>query len=296
MITAEERDFFIKQVLYIKDRDISNKELEVLIFPKKDHKIVRVLGKGSGGIVFDVKSLKTKKHFALKAIGISKGVDFAMSEFNFQNHLAEYKLAPKVYKTQLIQSIFKGYTIKFVLGIMDIIYCTVNDYIEYGGNPKNLIPAFECLLKKKAILEFETSKNKKDTLMHGDMHTGNIIILGDKKTLGFLDFGYSILKPIIFQILDAIPLITSIKYDSRNYDNEGFAKSIINIYKDLFNINMDYKNFKPHPTGGYMYVTSQNNFLHSYNWEENIGMMRFKLPTANDIRRAFPTLKLPKII
>ena len=104
------------------------------------------------------------------------------------------------------------------------------------------------------------------------------------------------MKPLIYQILYAIPLIASFKYDSRNYDKKDITQKIIKIYNKIFNIDMEYAKIKHHPTGGYIYETSKQEFLHSYEWTQDIANLRFPLPTQNEIRRAFPGLKLPKLI
>lgn len=295
MIEQQHRDFFLNNVLRV-DRSlgITDNEIESIVFPLKDYKIINVLGKGANGLVFKICSTKnSKKFYAAKVnyLSSSKSEKASCNEFILQSLFAKYNIAPKLYNTYVVKCNFKNHNIKLVVSRMELIIGTVENYIEAGLDVKNLFSAFECLLKKKYILEYPFP------FLHGDMHTNNIAILSDGKTLAFIDFGWAQMRPPIFQILDSIPLVSGLKLDKNNKSKQELAQHIMGIYEKLFNIKLEYSRYGNHPMDhGYVYTTKKGDMLHSYDWEEDIKIMRYPLPSENQIKKAFPTISPPKVV
>jgi hypothetical protein len=133
------------------------------------------------------------------------------------------------------------------------------------------------------------------------MHYKNIVVLKDNKTLGLIDFGLTVHKPALLQVLDAIPLVASLKAlaDTRAYDQKEpvllCAKRIIEMYNRFFRVQFTMEGFGPHPADAYQYRSDEGWVLHSYDWPEDSVKQQTALPTEQDIRRVFPKIRLPKI-
>ena len=295
MINQDDINFFTGNVLWFPiDKLMLNlNQFYDLVFPEHDYDIVKVYGRGAFGLVLHVKHKITNKNYALKLLHyMGENTD---REFKIQPIFANYNMAPKLYqyevviKNEYLVGKITYNNIVFVKALMDPITMTVNDYINRKGDIKKLYQPFECLIIKKYILNYSNS------LLHGDMHIANICILKDGKTLGFIDFGWTFDKPSVLQLLDCIPLITSLL-------NSGvglpLANFLIKLYDKMFNIKLDMKKFKILQSGGYAYQ-DKDIFLHSYNFIQ----LKMGFPenikghiTIEDIKRVFPNIDPPKVM
>lgn len=280
MLDQEEINFFIEEILSLKRNqlEITPEELQALIFPSDRFVILKLYGKGKNGMVFKIQSREDANIYALK---ISRDLD----DYKYQEIFAKYNMAPFIHKVKQVRTKFKGVDITFVKAMMDPI-TTLYAYLKEGNSISKMVNALECLIKKKYILNYP------EPYLHGDMHVENVVILKDKKTLGFIDFDWTIRKGPIFQILDCIPLITSIRL-SRLSNSGQICESIIEMYNKLFNIKLKLNNFVRHPANGYGYRIGPI-LLHSYDWKPSEEQNPF--PLEMDIRSAFPRLVLPKVV
>jgi len=289
------KKFFLSNILGLDVQlGITENEIESILFPLKDYKIVSFLGKGENGLILKVHSIKNpKKIYAVKATYLSnqKGEKASCNEFVIQSLFAKYKMAPKLYSTYIVRCNFKNHDVKLIVSRMEVILGTVENYISAKLDVKHLYSAFECLLKKKYILEYPYP------FLHGDMHTNNIAFLSDGKTLGFIDFGWTQQRPPIYQCLDSIPLITGLKMDKNNSQKQTLAKYLMEFYEKFFGIKLEFDRYGLHPIEHvYIYTTKKGDLLHSYDWTENISKMRYPLPSENQIKKAFPKINPPKVV
>ena len=299
-------NFFIIRILKLNlpnlysFKHLSFKELEGFLFPKKQYKIIGIYGSGVEGLVFKIQHRVNRKAYALKVIPYSDSDKNTLLEFNFQKKFAKYDLSPRIVKINIFNGNFWGQPVRFGLAIMNPIHSTVRKYLEesrYLSKDSQLIrynkiiQALKCLIYKKYILGYPHS------YLHGDMHIDNLIILEDTQTLGFIDFGYGIQLPSLLQVLDCIPLVSSIKFTKKitNSVKEYLGNEIIRIYNELFSIHLEYDYFKYHPGNGYGYKDPKMPlYIHSYNWTPY--SVRNPLPTVKELKQYFSTIQTPKVI
>lgn len=284
MLNQFEINFFITRILNLSPNlKITPQELERLIFPKKKYRIVGVYGHGGNGLILKVQSNSDSNTYAIK---LSPASEQSLYEFDIQVKFAAYDMAPNVYLYDITEGSIRNYNVKFVRAVMDPITSTVFQYLKSGYSSRKLQYPFECLIKKKYILQYPNS------FLHCDMHCNNIVILQDGKTLGFIDFGLSREKPSALQILDSIPLITSCKYSVPTRQSELLSKFLLKLYNKMFNVNMKLENFVSRQQDGYAYKFN-NYYLHSYDWAP--GGSRNPLPTVRDIKYIFPSFEPPEV-
>ena len=223
-------------------------------------RVVKQLGAGVYAKVYLVKDEISGFEFAVR---VSKKED--VSKTNVSAILATYAMAPVIYYTGDFKS--KKEVVSVI--VMDYIQDTLWN-LRKQLSEREMYTALECLLDKKYLLGF----------LHGDMHLGNIVLLKDGKTLGFIDFDFSYFKaPPKYNILDFIPLIGSM-IKSRDTKLKKVAKQLIVYYKNRFNITIQESQFKDRPkVGGYYYSSF---YLNSYTRAE---LVHFD--------QVFPMLKLP---
>jgi hypothetical protein len=285
MITVNEINFFIKTVLGLNPNEFSLTvdEFSHLIFPLGLFKIIGVYGKGQNGLVLQIAS-NLDQVYAMKLSRIRSTEDRTLNEYNIQKHFAEYNMAPTLHKLDVFKTTVKGVRIGFVRAIMDPIYMTMFRYIREGHDPQQLFEPLMCLLKKKYLLRYPKP------YLHSDMHIENIVILQDQKTLGFIDFGYTIAKAAELQILDCIPLIGFLKQSNTSSALLNFS---VKFYERMFKIKINLDKFIILPQGGYGYQLNTGKILHSYNWIPDPTLNRNPLGTLDEIRIAFPTFEAP---
>lgn len=288
MITSTEINFFIDTVLGLNRQTFSLTvdEFNDLVFPSKLFRMVGVYGKGKNGLVLQIKSAENGETYALKLTRLKSTDERTLAEYKIQQDFAKYKMAPEIHKINIYRSTVKGVEIGFVRAIMDPIHKTIYQYLKEHNDPTKLFEPMMCLIKKKYILKYP------HPYLHSDLHIDNVVILNDKKTLGFIDFGMTVRKPAKFQILDCIPLITFLEGDRMQNLPEGkkLSQFLIGFYNKMFNVKMVASGFTRHPGGGYAYV-SGNYMLHSYDWAP--GGLRNAFPKETELRLAFPTFKAP---
>lgn len=294
MINQEEINFFITVVLRLKGvLQLTREEFENLVFPDKDAEILGLYGKGSNALVLKIK--KQDQLHAVKLSGISGNErEKTLREYNIQKKFAEYNMAPKIIDIQIMDYEYKKIRVNFVRVIMDPIYTTVYKYLRDGRDAMKLIEPMKCLIQKKYILDHPKP------YLHSDMHIDNIAILKDKKTLGFIDFGLTVHLPSFMQILDCIPLITSLKFANVS---QAFLELVIDAYNKMFRIKLDIDKFGEYQvtirdgsnrkkTIGYLY-RSEGIVLHSYNWAPE--GEKIPIPNRDQIETVFPTIKYPRV-
>lgn len=302
MLSNEDIQFFVQKILGLdpKKTKITIDEIEQLLFPRKNMKIVGVYGKGAFGLVLktrytdDIKEQGETPNYALRLSRFFKDKDRSVYEYKIQQTFAEYNMAPKIYHYDVLNTKWQDNNISIVRAVMDPIYDTLNSYLKRGKDIKLLYEPFECLLKKKFLLNYP------DPYLHGDTHTENIVLLRDGKTLGFIDFGWSVKAPYLLQILDGIPLITSLKIYFPETKNTLIAH-LLQFYDEFFNVKLNYSQFTNHPLGGFTYKVG-NQFLHSYNWGVQkipsvTGITRYEgLPFESALYNIFPKIDPPKVV
>jgi hypothetical protein len=111
------------------------------------------------------------------------------------------------------------------------------------------------------------------------MHCGNIAVLRDKKTLGFIDFDFVVenVNPI-YNILDFIPLMGSLREIK---GTERILRALHDYYLKAFNVDIDLARIKRRQAGGYEY-----DVLNSY-----LAAIKAK----PQVKRVLPTIQVPKI-
>lgn len=281
MLKKDEINFFIVRVLNLPNTlQISINDLNALIFPKKRYRIDGVYGYGEYGLILRVKSNFDNETYAIK---LAKASAYSLKEFDIQKTFANYNMAPKLYLYDITEGTIKGFNVVFTRAVMDPITTTLFQYLRSGKSRKKLFYPIECLMKKKYLLGLP------NPYLHGDMHCNNIVILKDGRTLGLIDFAWTTRKAPMLQILDCIPLITSCLNVPNTRD---LCLYMIEMYKRMFNIKLDIKNFTTLQGGGYAY-NRDGYLLHSYDWTATKN--RSSLPTVSIIKQLFPMIKVPKV-
>jgi hypothetical protein len=244
----------------------------------QNYQVKSVFGAGVNGIVFKLMHKETRQVRAVKVLeDVPRSVDVSL-----QVLFAKYDMAPKIYSTNKVR--YKKTALLFI--VMEPITGSFRESLLKGKKTiAEHSSALECLLVKKMILGY----------IHGDMHTENIAVLQDGKTLGFIDFGFTMKKPIPYQILDAFPLIG----DLMNYKNREIRDSMIifclKFYKLFFNILLNTKNithlvYHGQDVGGFMYKSGP---IQLYSYLREFPPYGLSVPKA--LRRVFPNYKVPRI-
>lgn len=297
MLTPDVIQLFCEKILGIPFL-LNAYELNELIFPTRKYRIIGCYGKGANGVIFQIESLERNMVYALKTVSRKdfRSDEHAVREFQVQKEFAKFNMAPQVHSMEIRNVVVRGLPVQFVQVIMDPIYSTLYQFmIRNQENRKELISALLCLIRKKFLLKYPKP------FLHSDMHFNNIVVLKDKKTLGFIDFGFSDQKPALLQVLDAIPLVASLKDVASKSDPklkkyfEAFVHDVIRLFDKFFNIHFELNRFELIPNVGYQYRPSKDISLHSYNWVPNPKQDRPPLPTEEDIRKVFPTIMLPRV-
>lgn len=245
-----------------------------------NYELKSVFGAGVNGIVFKLVHKTTREVRALKVLeDIPDSVDVSL-----QVLFAKYEMAPKIHVTYKVN--YKKTPLLFI--VMDPITGSFRDSLRQGKKTvAEHCSALECLLVKKMILGY----------IHGDMHTENIAVLKDGKTLGFIDFGFTIKKPMAYQILDAIPLVGDLaKSTKKPAVRDAMIIFCLKFYKLFFNIMLNTKNITPfeyhgREVGGFMYKVGP---VHLYSYLRDFPPQR-GIPVLKGLRRAFPNYKIPRI-
>jgi hypothetical protein len=245
----------------------------------QNYQLKSVFGAGVNGIVFKLVNKTSRQVLALKVLeDIPKSVDVSL-----QVLFAKYDMAPKIHSTYKVK--YKKRPLLFIM--MDPITCSFRKSLRKGDKTvADHTSALECLLVKKMILGY----------IHGDMHTENIAVLEDGKTLGFIDFGFTIKKPIEYQILDAFPLIGDLANYKASDLRDGMIMFCLKFYKLFFNILLNTKNitsfiYNGKDVGGFMYKAGP---IHLYSYLRDFPPQRgISVPKA--LGRVFPNYKVPRI-
>lgn len=297
-MNQEDISFFVKKILCLnpEDFDLNTKDVNDIVFPLKKYNIVGVFGKGTHGIILKVESNDTSKHiYACKIVKYRNTPEQTLSEFTIQKLFARDRMAPKIFLYD-IQKVDIGNgeegqnIVKFGRALMNYIHCTLKEYIlKNPSDTEDLLLALQDLIEKKYLLRYPLP------YLHSDMHIDNIVLLKDKKSLGFIDFGYTIRRPAALQILDCIPLITSMKLV---LEKKGLpldlCRGLVDFYNKMFRVHLDLPFFQKHPGGGYGY-NCHGYMIHSYNWKAT-DLRNAPITDMKEIKTFyFPTLTLPKI-
>lgn len=189
-------------------------------------------------------------------------------QIRVQETLAEYQMAPKIYTFCRLS---KEYYMLIMDPIHDIL-CNVVAKKLTDRQQDSVARALECLLNKKFFL----------SLLHGDMHCGNIAVLRDKKTLGFIDFDFVVenVRPAIYNILDFIPLMGSLLEIK---GTERILRALHNYYLKTFNVNLNLARFQRRKTGGGFEYKTLNSYL-------------AVIKARPQVRRVLPTIEVPQIV
>lgn len=301
MLTQDIIQLFCQKILQTPNLTLSPFEMNELIFPARKFQIIGWYGKGESGIILQVESIEDSKLYALKVVGMRKFETDAQAlrEFEIQKRFAEYNMAPNIYVMDVRRSTIRNTPVQFVRVLMDPIDRTLLQCIrdQPPVERKKVLKALLCLVRKKFLLAYPYP------FLHSDMHFNNIVLLQDQKTLGFIDFGLTVRKPALCQLLDVIPLVTSLKMQAQILTNRfqrdaclSFARDVIRLYDKFFKIQLDFDRFEAHPTAAYRYVSEDGTVLHSYDWAPDARLQRTPPSTEEDIRRVFPGIEPPKII
>lgn len=288
MLSLEDINFLKNTVLRIQGQmTIPLSQFEALLFPKNDFKILGVYGRGVEGIVFKIEHIDGG-FFALK-LKYANEEGRALSEFYIQQEFAKYNMAPKLYDFSYQTVSFRGQMLTFAKAIMDPINSTLNQYLRIEKKSvKKIIPAIECLLKKKYLLMHP------HPFLHCDMQFDNIVILKDGRSIGMIDFSYSARMPAILQILDGIPLIGSLISDNLPSCRQ-LATSIMKFYESMFEIQLDITRFIPLLHGGYCYMLTDKDFLHPYQWDSK-NFYGVEVVRPEKLVWVFPQIKEPRVL
>lgn len=265
-------------------RDVDNDFVQKILFPNGEYMIDGVYGFGSNGVVYKVLD-DEKQNWALK---LSLGDE----EFKIQKDFEKYNMAPKLKKYGKIDNY------KVFYGIMEPIYKTLTQYLS-GDNVKISVVfnALKCLIKKKYLAYYPRP------YIHGDMGLDNIVILNDRKTLGFIDFGFSSREVPAFQLLDMISLVSSIKLFNQRQNikrrQKGISEKedklspfIIKFYDFLFSLKEE--------SGidtDKIVLLQESPFGSAYLYGNGKVLYQFKYKiTEDDIISAFPSIHLPRVV
>lgn len=296
MLTPDIIQMFTRSVLG-SNESMTPQELNDLIFPARRYHVIGCYGRGANGLVLQVESLSDGQIYALKVFnvhGFSTAAD-ALRECHIQERFARYNMAPKVHVKDIHQTVFRGRDIRFGRVVMDRIACTLDEYIRDPQRVRQATQALLCLVRKKLLLDYP------HPYLHSDMHYKNIAVLKDNRTLGLIDFGLAARKPALLQVLDAIPLVASLKAlaESRAYDQKEpvlmCAKRVTDLYNRFFRVSYSLDGFGPHPSNAYAYHAADGTMLHSYDWPPDSSLQQTPLPGEQEIRQVFPKARLPRI-
>lgn len=296
MITPDVMEWFVQNILRVPNLTLTYNQLNQLLLPSGTFKLIGWYGKGQHGMVFQVESLGDDGGvYALKVFNAqNKTDDEALRESRIQEEFARYNMAPKIRFMDVHTAQVGTQTVRLGRVVMDPIYCTFLQYI-LRDNPKKMIAALKCLLTKKYLLGYPYP------YLHSDMHYNNIVVLKDKKTLGFIDFGLTVAKPAALQVLDAIPLVMSLNKAAEFYRDEQrqrieeCARDVIELYNQFFRSEYDPSRFETHASGAYQYRAADGTVLHSYDWAPSLSLQQTPLPSELLIERVFPRLDLPRV-
>jgi hypothetical protein len=296
MLTPDIIQMFSRTVLGT-NWSLTPQELNDLIFPSRGYHVIGFYGRGAYGLVLQIESLSDGQIYALKVFNV-RGFptpEAALREFHIQERFARYNMAPWVYMKDIHRAVFRGVDVQFGRVVMDRIACTLDEYIRDTRRVRQATQALLCLVRKKLLLDYPRP------YLHSDMHYKNIVVLKDNKTLGFIDFGLAVHKPALLQVLDAIPLVASLKAlaDSRAYDQKEpilqCAKRAVELFNRFFRVNYTLDGFGAHPSNAYAYRTVEGKLLHSYDWPPTPEKQQTPLPSEEEIREAFPKARVPRI-
>ena len=158
-----------------------------------------------------------------------------------------------------------------------------------------------CLLNKKYVAGF----------FHQDMHVGNLCVLNDGNTLGFIDFGLSSFVPTTnaqfrLILLDFIPLVSSFTVKSSNADLVAKYKllnqNLVLFYQNYYNMTVCLDRFNRIPTnfpagGGEAYnlfpekqLNAKDVYVHSYKSIDSTHC------SMEQFDRFFPHITLPSLV
>jgi len=297
MLTLDIIQMFTRTVLGT-NWTLSPQELNELIFPNRAYHVIGFYGRGAYGLVLQIESLTDGQIYALKVFNVRAfpNAEAALREFRIQEQFAKYNMAPRVHVKDIHRTMLRDTEVVFGRVVMDRIACTLDEFIRDTHRVRQATQALLCLVRKKLLLDYPRP------YLHSDMHYKNIVVLKDNKTLGFIDFGLTVHKPALLQVLDAIPLVASLKAlaDTRAYDQKEpvllCAKRVIELYNRFFRVSFEFDGFGAHPSNAYQYRTAEGQVLHSYDWPVDSAKQQTSLPNEEDIRQVFPKIRLPKIV
>lgn len=226
-------------------------------------------GQGVVASVYFAREVATNRKFAVRV---------TPSGHNTEIHstLARFGIAPELfYQVELQHPDGRVLTVIIMDEISDTLENIINgprmDVQRVGG-------ALECILDKKYLL----------SILHGDFHGGNIVLLKDGNTLGLIDFDFSIMpvKPIV-NVLDFIPLLTWLKLRA-NVNSIKLLNHLVKYYKDTFDMTIDKMKLVEKQGGGFEYA-DKNVIINSY-----FAIKSLARPISG-IAKLFPNFKEPLI-
>lgn len=197
---------------------------------------VGVAGKGAAATVYFAKEVSTGRRFAVR---VSDGGHNVKTHLDF----AKFGIAPKLYYDALL--FYKNTNTEMTIVVMEEISSTLAKIINGPKiNVDRIGRALECILDKKYLLR----------ILHGDFHTENIVVLKDGRTMGLIDFDFSMTEvdPIV-NILDFIPLLAGLKTRA-NTNSIKLLNYMLKYYKDTFDISIKVMSLRGKRGGGYEYV------------------------------------------
>lgn len=205
-----------------------------------------VYGQGTYALVLQIIDARGR----IFALRVTTSSAESSNNIAIQIALAKQDMAPHVYYISNLD-------IGLDLSVMDPITTTLEDVLKTWPLSRlgAILEALQCLLDKKILMN----------LLHGDMHDGNIAVLKDGRTLGFIDYDYSIFIPDNgnILILDFIPLLASVATRVGGASDK-LVKGLVEYYKDTYKITLDPKRVKPQEMGGYYYQGKDNIRINSY--------------------------------
>lgn len=187
--------------LKLKYYEINHENIEDYFNKDKKYKVKKKLGQGSFGSVYLVE--KNKKNIAFK---VEYAGDYVLDKVelikNFIDRiLNEYKIGKK---TGLHKITPKYFNLNFFYNHYDNKILSIIEMEAIKGVPLNLYLNKKKKLNKieSAILENKINKLHKLNITHGDLHSGNIMVVKNNKKIDIflIDLGFSRTKKGQFEI------------------------------------------------------------------------------------------------
>ena len=96
-----------------------------------------------------------------------------LSEYNLYEHFSTLKVAPKILNVKAIVNMLEIETVKYPM--------TLSEYVDGGGDLETFQDQISRLI----------SINHKNKILHGDLHSNNIVVNPETHKVRIIDFGES---------------------------------------------------------------------------------------------------------